>query len=1071
VIDPAPCSFAFSMPSSPDGAPADAKPVLDRRSFLKHVSAIAGVTATGGLSALWSGCTSDDPSPAVELPTFEGAEPYAAWKELRAALRRSPDHRIARAGAQVDAGDPADLLAFVRDEIALYPDRGDRIGVYSSRNVRWGARATLRGGGGTPREKAELLADLYRRAGFEADVVRTAATLTEADVRAALCRPVQVPFRPPITSQQLDAWNERIGGRTALDRSDVINEERRRALTQQVLEALPEDERQAEPFVFAWEGDIPVVRVVVDGVPHIANPCLPDGALVPETEAAPTTRAQAPFDAPTVTVTLEAARSDAPSDRFTLVEGSWPADQVAGRQLMVCTKPSASFPAFIQSRFSDLRSFVPALILQGSDVSDAETGEHAVVGDGVTLGGRRIQAEGETVRVNGRPVSAPDDAATLDAVASVEVAVRSASFPEMQLVARPLDARGRLVEGLPASAFAIDDEGEPAGFLMASNRTSMRIRVLADASLSMPAAFRPTSPAFQTLIDRLTETARSVDPDAEVKVQYGSSSIWEGLARLATSDANIIICTTDAAVLDAPTDAIRAALESGPPVFAVDVTGTEDNTTGAEGESIAAIADATGGEVFRLTSGTVEEASERLTTYLTSFQPPDPYRFSYRAATTGEPSGTERRVTLRTTDGRHEENASYVVPDERLPAPALCGLYLTVAFSSGGSHTRTLAGWPDRWYDTYDPAYEAETHGALFGHHVLAFEAGAPSPSILLDDLLSAKLTTEDLHQTATDRAQGMEALDRVLKQGVRVFPGELLSALSALPNPANRDGLTFETSLRTVLYSQSFAFGSDLVTKRLDILPSAGFRTVASSADDAFRRTLQQTAHLAHVEESLFPTSTAALLDDADLQFLEGDRPFKDDPDLSKAWYGMLRADLMNNRGRNTPRRLIPASGRPFAFWNVDPVTGALLGVLQDGSGGGSEVERIERQLEEIDKVLTVLNLAIGMLPAAVIAPEAAFSLGVVAIYGQTLARFYAAVALTLATMTAERLEERVRRALLRFACEVAKHMVLSVAGAIGNFEGAANVARAGATVTLGDAALGLTGVSADKNPLACPS
>jgi len=47
----------------------------------------------------------------------------------------------------------------------------------------------------------------------------------------------------------------------------------------------------------------------------------------------------------------------------------------------------------------------------------------------------------------------------------------------------------------------------------------------------------------------------------------------------------------------------------------------------------------------------------------------------------------------------------------------------------------------------------------------------------------------------------------------------------------------------------------------------------------------------------------------------------------------------------------------------------------------------------------------------------------------------------------------------------------VLSVAGAIGNFEGAANVARAGATVTLGDAALGLTGVSADKNPLACPS
>jgi hypothetical protein len=73
-------------------------------------------------------------------------------------VRASPDHLPARAANLVAAGDPASLYEFVRDEIVTYPPRVDSL-TASDTTIRWGTRATLRGGAGTPREKADLLAD------------------------------------------------------------------------------------------------------------------------------------------------------------------------------------------------------------------------------------------------------------------------------------------------------------------------------------------------------------------------------------------------------------------------------------------------------------------------------------------------------------------------------------------------------------------------------------------------------------------------------------------------------------------------------------------------------------------------------------------------------------------------------------------------------------------------------------------------------------------------------------------------------------------------------------------------
>jgi len=49
---------------------------------------------------------------------------------------------------------------------------------------------------------------------------------------------------------------------------------------------------------------------------------------------------------------------------------------------------------------------------------------------------------------------------------------------------------------------------------------------------------------------------------------------------------------------------------------------------------------------------------------------------------------------------------------------------------------------------------------------------------------------------------------------------------------------------------------------------------------------------------------------------------------------------------GYGSGHRLLPASGSVFAFWYVDPSTGALLGVLESGAGGGETIQLTDEML-----------------------------------------------------------------------------------------------------------------------------
>ncbi|MAK63112.1 MAG: hypothetical protein CMK09_19250 [Ponticaulis sp.] len=73
---------------------------------------VSGLLLTSLAPAL-SSCS----QPTEDFPT--STDEFDIWREMRAAMRTSPDHTLARSKALVTAGDRDAIFRFVRDEIRL----------------------------------------------------------------------------------------------------------------------------------------------------------------------------------------------------------------------------------------------------------------------------------------------------------------------------------------------------------------------------------------------------------------------------------------------------------------------------------------------------------------------------------------------------------------------------------------------------------------------------------------------------------------------------------------------------------------------------------------------------------------------------------------------------------------------------------------------------------------------------------------------------------------------------------------------------------------------------------------
>ncbi len=988
---------------------------------------------------------------------------FDVWEEARGALRASPDHLPARAERLVRAGDAAAIHRFVRDEIAVVPPaEGGFPGDEAVSATRWGVRATLRGGAGTPREKVELLAELLRRAGHEAEVMQAVPEEGAVDpLELALRRPER-SFEPDVDEGRLAAWRKVLAapagegdgrptavpaagsggpardgptdGRRPGPRPVDPDLEATRRLADRIEAALPEGVERRSPFEAEPGGRLPLVRAVVDGDTAWAHPLVADagfGERAARADPVPAGSADAP---PPVWIELEAAASDEPLERFTLLEARWSASEVAGRRIEIGFAPSMDPSRLAFTTAEDVETLVPVARVAGPGLDRARADSLSVVGDPVTVGGERLAPEDGTFAVDGRPLAGPTSPEALASVETLEVEADAAAWPGVELTVRALDAGGEPVDGLGADAFRLwDGERERSGVMTRNVSPAPRVLLLLDRSTSLPEAFREEGMArlARDLADRLLARAPEArlrvgtvlsgvfyqggwtdDPgavDRQIRAdEFGNSDFWRALAEVAEDGPSAVLLVTDA-VQDpgrAPTSEERELIAGGPPVLALGVGELAPDTL----EAMAALS---GGRALPVADPA--EAAAAAASFLEDRRTAS-YRIRYRAPSAG--GDTARRTVRLALDGGRLEAADDYRPPARASRPRrLSGLYLTLGVGRR-SLTRTLAGYDGGFAvnpEITDGMLDA-VEGMLFGRVAVQVEGAATPLSVRLDDWLTAKLALRPLAEAAV--AGDGAAILRTLGEGVSLPPPEPLLLAGALPPPPEGTAV-HPTGPQVVALVERPAWGVGRV-RTLDLFPFSRLRGAGEDPERAWRAALEASAYRAVAEEEMMGEGTRSLLAEASLVALDADtrrERLEGFPSaLRYRWERLV--DPFEHGGPHT--MLIPGDGEPAAFWVVDRSTGQATGILADGTGGARE--EIEADLERTETLIGIANLVGSLIAGA--------PFGVWAELEKTKARLVARATITLATgVTPENLDDIARD----LACSMAKTGVGSAVPALG--------------------------------------
>ncbi|WP_340098915.1 hypothetical protein [Salinibaculum salinum] len=983
---------------------------ISRRTILAALG-LGGVGAAGGFALLGGG--SSEKTPSVSDPNEDDA--FDAFEAVRDAMRASPDHLPARAAALVAEGDADAIFAFVRDELAVDPSHDEEM-EYANRTRRWGPRGTLRGGTGTPLDIAETLANLFTDAGYEADVVDVRPRFTAEQVREMLFTPPTRAFDPDLSEDEAARYRDVVGGDATPRALDVGGEESS-ALAESILDAYPGAGAVDEQFDFGWDrfAKLPIVRVDIDGETTYANPFLPDATLADsglgETPKIWEDTGGGAY--PSVRVALSAATANDRWNPRELVTGEWSAADLPGRQVRVDMLSGIDPFQNPDVRFSDVDTFIPALTVSDPH-ADAETVQDlSVQGGPVTRSGAALTVDDDgVVYRDGRPVVDPSAAVDPVVVDSVEATVDTARYPNVRLGVTAYDSTGDAVEGLPAAAFEVVDD-EPAGISVAATTSAPRVQLLVDRSGSMPSAY--AGQAMEDLVGRLRDAITTGHEGARIEQTWTNSDIYTNLAEAAESGANLVVYATDGDVGDELTPGIAEALRAGPPAMMMNVDRLDRS-------ALREMADLSGG-TYRMVDGH-DDAVATVTEFVDATAADLPsYLLDYTAPTDWA-AGDERVATVSVPEGGASTDTEYVVPESTVLPDEFASLQLTVRIGHR-EVTRTLAGW-DPVRDADRPVSEADMDavaGALFGEHILSFEAAATAESVWLDDILTSKLSVRGLHEAAD--SGDAEAVRDALDAGFTVTPAELMLLQGPMPDAITDDSHTYQDTLRVVLHQQRPQFGTDQILQHTDALDLTKYRTVADDPERAFRLTAERTARVAVVEDALYDDSAVSILDGRVLvPFWEVAAAWEDDEQRA------ADARVVEARSGNEVALVADDDG-PFAFWTVNVDTGTIAGVLDDGSGGGYSQARTEKLLDELSQVISMINLmALAATKGGALTGAGGFALGVVAAYGQELARLYGQVSLAIAIMNADHINRAVAMGAASLACNIAKDIVIGTLG-----------------------------------------
>lgn len=981
---------------------------------------------------------------------------FDVWAEVGAALRTSPDHLPGTAAALAEEGDPAAIFEFVRDEIVTQPP-----GVGSNHRFDWGqkvnggARAALRSGVGTGREKTELLAAIYRDAGYEAEVVTYNWGLSRDFFREEYTRfgAVDHEFAPEVDPADRERWRETLG----VDASDVPDvegfdpdAEDSRALADRLADVVDFANRDGG-MGFDWRGpsDVPIVRFrdpEADDVQE-ASASGTSGTgdvgyryadlfhgeeLWDDVDESNVWEAGA-TNAHDLHVTVEGIPRDATGERIELVSGSWRTDELAGRQLVLSFMPGVTPFDHPQTRFRDVTRFVPGLGVQDPHADQERLEALSVVGSAFQRDGVQYDFEDDgSVTRDGRVVLEGEDEATDDTpdggsnaatdVSDLSTHVDLGGYPEVKLGVQPVDGSGDLVGGLASGDFTVTEDDRAVAPVLQSTTDRPVITVLYDTSLSMEihGFYEGDRQAFR---DRLEETILDINPGVDVRFEGTNSDLWRHLSEASRGPADAIIYLTDGDTSTEYTDGEEQSIRQGPPVIMAVVHGGSFDVAER-------MAEFSGGTV--IAANAEDEMRVAIREYVADLERQiSDYTLAYRTPHE-ETRGETREVTVAIPAAEASDTVTYDVPGASLDMTersGIVGLQLSVSTSVGDVPTveRSLAGWDPTLDADRSPDEEAlrEVHAALFGDYALSFESAGVPTSVKLDDHLAGKRSLRPMDEARHSGSQ--EEFEEKRTEGVGVVSEHAQLLQTPLPDRATDDSVTYGTGLRTVLYSQRPVFGTDRVVQSVDLLPTQRLRTLTPDGDREreLHRTLAATARLAVIERDGFDTSTAALLEDETL--VPHDALGDEFPDEATTRFGRLRSVAGYESRSRSNVYLYPESGSPTAMWAVDAQTGQLTGILPDGSGGGESVKRIKRQLEEIQQLTEYWN---DLLDARAARIPGSTSLGLVATYfGDILARLYAIASIGIATMDSDRMGQEAQSMLETYICNLAVDLAVGFA------------------------------------------
>lgn len=898
----------------------------------------------------------------------DAGDPRAeVWRALRDHARGAADHRVAEAERLVAARDLEGLFQFVRDRVGQVPLPGPN----ADRVQLWGPEAALRGGLGTPYEKAALLAELLQRAGFQAAIY--SGNLRPESIEAANRQAVG-PMDPEalglsVPEAELEAWRTRLGfpawpAASAIDPDGALAD----TLADTLLGQLPAETAPYEAPGRAARR-IPFVEVERDGQTIELCPGVA-GAQVGERHYGSGRGTVNPLPVPTLRVRVwarQTPREGRPEAR-TLVELEASAADFAGRTLVASFAPPVPLGELLLNRLDDLRVFQPALVLTRPGDDDEAARARSASGAVLTLAGDELRLEGDEVWLGGEPVSraeAPSPGRGPQ-VRTLVGELSAGRFPEVRVRFDALDADGERVDGLDLSELVVTEDGARRVAALRQSRRAPRVVFVLDLSTSVPEAFRGAG--ARALLGELASELESV-PGARARVvslggydrshayvrtstallaqfdalRPSGSVVFEELAATAEFDPDLVLFVGDGQSPETSVERYEAQIAAGGPVLALGV-GAVDATVL---ERVAALS---GGQYLVVEE--VEAAKQLMRGFITG------RARSYELRYVADRTGTATRSFELSVSGASAAPlvSSYRPPAELGPPDGLVGLYLDVT-QGGRTITRRLGGLsPEAPLAATTTRHLDEVHAALLAGASLRFEAGPPSVSLAVDEILTRRLRA---FETVTRVPSLPEVVaDLELGRDPGFDPSLWLLASPLGHGPEER---TFPTELRVVLERRELDFERTRAVFALDILPFGGLRTIHPDPAEGRRLSLRRSLEAAVVEAAWHEESTASLLSGQSLRATPGGAccGFAD-PALEAEWR------ILTAPYRSGYQLVLPSSGTPRAFYAVRAVTGEVVAVLPDGSGGGREeararVERAQRGFQIADQLLSLAGVNTG--------------------------------------------------------------------------------------------------------------